>query len=284
MFAVGVDAGGTSCKALLAQQQGDWVVIGQGVGGSANMRQVGLENAHNAMRQAIEGAFGHAGLTPRLEDCHVYAGVAGLATPQDQSVFEGWAHPYASLSARSDAVLALDAYFAGAPGVLVIVGTGCIGLARSSQGELFRRMGWGFPLEQGGGAWLGLEVLRIAMGDLENHRPSGLARRLAAELANPRGVMEWIRGKAAGDYARFAPWVFEMSDARLLRLQQDWLGVLQSIYSNLSHESGAVAVGLWGGLADKAHTLWQPGRWQPPQHPPLQWALVQAQLAGQELS
>ncbi|HEU4742732.1 MAG TPA: BadF/BadG/BcrA/BcrD ATPase family protein [Meiothermus sp.] len=276
LFRVGVDAGGTKVRAVLARRlEHELQILGRGTAGSANPRQVGLTQAHAEIRAAIEAAFRVAGLEPAPERCLVHVGSAGLATAEDVIAFESQ-HPYARLEAQSDATLALSAYFAGDPGVLLIVGTGCIALARGSDGKLYRRMGWGFPLEVGGGAWLGLEALRLALGDLEAHRDSELARRLKAEFDSPRGVMEWIRGKSSGDYARFARWVFEVADARCRGLLERWSDIAQRLVAELQGESGAAQVGVWGGLRKRLLERVKLEGYTEPKREPLEQALILA--------
>jgi glucosamine kinase len=275
LYRVGVDAGGSRVRALLAQRAAEGLkVLGRGTAGSANPRQVGLEAAHRELRLAIEAAFREAGLEPDLAGCAVHAGVAGLATPEDLRAFEGFPHPYARLEAQSDATLALSAYFAGGPGVLLIVGTGCIALARGPDGRLYRRMGWGFPLEQGGGSWLGLEALRLALSDWENAQPSPLAHKAQERFSSPREAIEWARGQGAGGYGQFAPWVFEAtSDPRAATLLREWHALGCRLVRELQAESGAGSAGVWGGLSERFLELGSLEGYQPPKRGPLEQAL-----------
>lgn len=277
-WALGVDAGGTSLKAVLGQRTpGGWQVVGRGQAGSANPRQVGLEQAHRALLEAANQASGVAGVPFEPSGCAVVAGIAGVATPEDVQRFTAYPHPFGSLQVMSDAVLARSAYFAGEPGILLIVGTGCIALAEDRTGRNFRRMGWGFPLEQGGGAWLGLECLRLALADLENGSFSDLAQRLQTALGDPRTVMEWIRGKSSGDFARFAPWVFNSPDPRLVQLCQQWVSVVSRLIQELEVQAGPVPTGIWGGLASQLLEHWQPRGYRAPVRSVLEEALERAQ-------
>lgn len=279
LFRVGADAGGTRVRAALAQRGAQGLrVLAQGTAGSANPRQTGVARAHAELRAAIGRAFEAAGLEPAFEHCAVHVGVAGLATPEDVAAFEGFEHPYARLEAQSDATLALQAYFAGGPGVLLIVGTGCIALARDPEGRLHRRMGWGFPLEVGGGAWLGLEVLRQALDDLEAQRATGLAQRLRAEFGDPRGAMEWIRGKGPAEYARFAHWAFATTDAACEGLLRTWSTIAQGLVAELRAKSGVEPVGVWGGLRQRLLERTKLGGYVEPRRRPLEQALILADL------
>ncbi len=277
-WALGVDAGGTSLKVVLSQRSPDgWKIVGRGQAGSANPRQVGLQQAHLALLDAAQQAFSDANMAFSPAHCAVVAGIAGVATAEDIGQFVGYPHPFGTVQVMSDALLTRSAYFAGQPGILLVVGTGCIALAEAAQGQITRRMGWGFPLEQGGGAWLGLECLRLALADLENATPSELAGLLKLELGDPRSVMEWIRGKASGDYARFAPWVFAVDDPRLAALKQQWVELAQRLMGELELETGLASKGVWGGLGPQLLQLWQPQGYQPPVRTVLEEALERAQ-------
>jgi glucosamine kinase len=279
LYRVGVDAGGTRVRALLARKGSEGLErLGTGKAGSANPRQVGLEAAHRELRAAIEAAFREAGLEPDLANCAVHAGVAGLATPEDVRAFEGFAHPYARLETQSDATLTLSAYFAGEPGVLLIMGTGCIALAQGTEGRLHRRMGWGFPLEQGGGSWLGLEALRLALTDWENGQPSPLARKAQERFSSPREAIEWARGQSAGGYGQLAPWAFATAatDPRAAALLREWHGLGSRLLRELQAESGVQAVGVWGGLSEGFLQLGRPEGYRAPRREPLEQALLLA--------
>ncbi len=69
-----------------------------------------------------------------------------------------------------DEEIALEAAFPGAPGILLIAGTGSHAIARSLDGALHRAGGWGPILgDEGGGYWIGLEALRTALRILDSH-------------------------------------------------------------------------------------------------------------------
>lgn len=229
-----------------------------------------------ALAAAVTDAFQKAGLVPDLPACRIHAGVAGLATPEDEATLAAVSHPFAFLGAQSDALLALDAYFGGGPGALLIVGTGCLALARGPDGRMHRRRGWGFPLEEGGGADLGLRALRLGLGDWERGENSALATALQAEFTSPRAVMEWARGQTGGGYARFAPPLFEAEDERAWRLVEEWRAGCHELALELLRVSGADALGTWGGLAGLL--LWAAGEplWRPALHTSLRWAARQS--------
>lgn len=276
-FAVGVDAGGTTTRALLTR---GGVTLGQGEASGGNYRWVGAGQVIANIRAAVREAFRQAGMEVEEGSCRVHVGLAGLATAEDEVAFAREPHPFARLTAQSDATLTLDAYFAGGRGVLLIVGTGCIALARGANGELRRRMGWGFPLEQGGGADLGVQAVRLGLRDWEAGANGALADVLGSAFASPRAVMEWARGAASGDYARFAPHLFAAADAgdgRATDALAAWRALCGDLVDGLAREVDAPHIGTWGGLAARLGWEGTDPRWRPPRAAPLEWAARRAE-------
>lgn len=255
IYTIGIDAGGTSTRARLARGT---QTLADGLAGSANPRQVGVGESHAQLERAIVRAFENAQLEPELRECAVFAGLAGLATEIDVSAFLEYPHPYSRLEVTSDALLALDAYFSGSSvsgsrGALLIVGTGCIALARASDGTVKRRMGWGFPLEQGGGADLGMQAVRLGLLDWEAGRSSAFRDPLEHNFPSPRALIDAARGWSAGDYARFAPTLLEnarLGEARAQKAVQDWVSRGQTLLEELKLEADVSEVGVWGGLSE----------------------------------
>ncbi len=275
-YHLGIDAGGTSTRARLARSsQG----LADGLSGSANPRQVGIGESHAQLERAILNAFANARLEPDLKKCTVFALIAGIATETDVSAFLEHPHPYAKLEVTSDALLTLDAYFSGSRGALLIVGTGCIALARAADGTIKRRMGWGFPLEQGGGADLGLQAVRLGLLDWEAGRSSAFRDSLEQDFASSRAVMEAARGWVAGDYARFAPVLLENArhgEARALGAVQDWVARGRELLESLKLEASVLKIGLWGGLSPAFLEFAALEGYVQARQTPLEWALERA--------
>ncbi len=282
IFFVGIDGGGTRTRALLSDGK---TVLAQGEAGSCNPRQVGREMAHRQLELAIQDAFGKAGLPACLHLCQVYAGIAGLATESDVQAFERFPHSYARLHAGSDAVLALEAYFGESHddnhGALLIIGTGCIALARSSDGTLLRRMGWGYPLELGGGVGLGLAALRLGLWDWEMGRSSFLANQIRQDFNNQiRNALEWGAKASTGMMARYAPLLFEAAKKGETQAQKQvtaWVQLCAEMLESIRLESGCTSVGVWGGLSEELLEHLTLPHYQKPKKSPLERALEKAQ-------
>jgi N-acetylglucosamine kinase-like BadF-type ATPase len=159
---LGVDGGGTSTEAWLADVEGE--VIGRGASGPSNAKAIGMQAARQALNAAIRAAFDAAGLEPAPVDA-ACLGLAGFDRPDDRAILAGWADE-ARLARRlllvndGDLVVA-----AGTPegwGVGVIAGTGSIAVGRAPDGRTARAGGWGHLIGDEGSAYvLVLDALRL---------------------------------------------------------------------------------------------------------------------------
>jgi len=77
---LGVDGGGTSCRARLADAAG--AVLGTGAAGPANIR-LGLEAAFGAVREATRQCLAEAGLAPDGTSMVACLAMAGASEPAE---------------------------------------------------------------------------------------------------------------------------------------------------------------------------------------------------------
>lgn len=206
---VGVDGGGTHCRARLADADGR--VLGEAEAGAANLR-LGVDRAFAEMETAVRGALeaGRVDLE-RLARLRVGAGLAGYVLRADREAARAHPHPFASLVLQTDAYIACLGAHRGGDGAVLILGTGSCGLARVG-GESFTIGGWGFPVsDQGGGASIGREAVRMSLWAHEQVlRPTNFSREVMDRLGGaPQDVVLWADTATPRDYAAFAPLVFE---------------------------------------------------------------------------
>lgn len=171
---LGVDGGGSSTEAWLAELGAEDTVLGRGAAGPSNAKAVGLESAREALEAAVRGAFGDAGLAPQPVES-ACLGLAGFDRPEDRAVLSGWADE-TQLARRlvlvndGDLVVA-----AGTPegwGVGVIAGTGSIAVGRAPDGRTARSGGWGHLIGDEGSAYLVvLEALRLVARRADGREP-----------------------------------------------------------------------------------------------------------------
>jgi len=250
-FFIGVDGGGTGCRARIEEEGGR--VLGTGIAGAAALR-FGIERSFAAVLTACRAALSEAGL-PDDAFGQTIAGI-GLAGVGRKGALEqliALPHPFKSVTYVNDATIACIGAHAGRDGGIVIVGTGSIGYAVVG-GREFRVGGYGFPIsDEGSGADLGLHAIRLALRAYdERNLASNLTREVMARFHDdPFEAVAWMDKATATDYATFAPLVMRHADdgdpvAR--RIVRDAAEQIDELVRRLL-ECGAPRIALLGGLA-----------------------------------
>lgn len=188
---VAVDGGGTHVRAAAFSGGKE---LGRALAGPANPMRVGPAEARAAIGAALRGLIrlvpGAAGAAGAC------VGIAGRSHPETPELVRG-AFADAGVVVRgpkllvTDAELVLCAAFGDArpSGVVVVAGTGSIAMARTADGGLVRAGGHGPVLgDEGGGHWIGVQGLKVALRFVEEaagghrSRPSALVDELHHEL------------------------------------------------------------------------------------------------------
>ncbi|PAR64191.1 BadF/BadG/BcrA/BcrD ATPase family protein, partial [Vibrio metoecus] len=100
-YYVGIDGGGTSCRARIRNQQGEW--IGEAKSGSANI-MLGVDVALNSVIDAITQAAEQGGLSQNdFAHMHVGLALAGAEQKEAWHAFMQQPHPFASITLNTDA-------------------------------------------------------------------------------------------------------------------------------------------------------------------------------------
>ena len=160
-FYIGVDGGGTRCRARIEDAEGR--LLGQGAAGPATTR-IGADRSMQAVRAASMAAAIDAGLPPAaLAHTSAGVGLAGIDRKGAREALVGFPHPFRNVVYASDANVACLGAHSGRDGGIVVAGTGSIGFARV-KGRERRIGGYGFPIsDEGSGAELGLQAVRLAL-------------------------------------------------------------------------------------------------------------------------
>lgn len=192
---VGVDAGGTATRCLLAATDG--TVLGRGEAAGANQRSSEGDPAAqlaDALREAIggtaparvaAGVFGIAG-----------AGAAGHAAARGMAE-SAWRS--VGLPGRPTVVTDIAvAFAAGTPerdGAVLIAGTGAVAAAISDAEVVRRCDGYGWLLgDEGSAVWIGREAVRAALAALDGRGTSTslvsqVTRTLLSQDPSPDGTL-----------------------------------------------------------------------------------------------
>ncbi|MDQ0613210.1 glucosamine kinase [Microbacterium sp. W4I4] len=225
---LGIDAGGTSTRAVLTDHRGE--CFGYGVGGRGNPISAGPERAADGVLDAIEKAL--SGTELALADVPVIvAAMAGMRAAggpewlQDRLVAKGFS---GRLVFESDL---LATYFSGAAsafGYALVSGTGAC-VIRVQDGRIDAvgdGLGWLLG-DRGSGFWIGHAIARAAVQDLDGTGPAttltdrvlahyGLERTEVYEQGRRRELERLVGALYAPppiELAALAPLAFEEPDA-----------------------------------------------------------------------
>jgi glucosamine kinase len=248
---VGVDGGGTGCRARIENAEGR--LLGTGIAGPAALR-IGLGSALAEVEKACGGALEEAGLgSDALSSLHAAVGLAGVGRKGAIEQLALRPHPFRSVVYAHDATIACIGAHGARDGGIVIVGTGSVGFALIGGREV-RVGGYGFPIsDEGSGADLGLHAIRLALRAYDGRAvTTSLTRDVMMRFQNdPFEAVAWMDQATATDYATFAPLVMRHADAGdpvARRIVRDAAEQIDELVRSLS-ESGASRVALLGGLA-----------------------------------
>lgn len=248
---LGVDGGGTGCRARLETAAGE--VLGRGQSGPASMR-FGFETARYAIVTAALQAVRESGLGDEaLSRIHAGIGLAGTGIRGARRALEEWQHPFASAWFEGDGYTAWLGAFGGQDGGIVVCGTGSIGI--TFQDRTIRVGGYGFPVsDEGSGADIGLNAIRHALRTLDGRAsPTAFTEDVMAKFSHdPAEIVDWMDRARATDYATVAPIVVHHAakgDPGAVALMEHAASRISDLALALI-ERGAPKVALVGGLAD----------------------------------
>ena len=254
---LGIDAGGTKTRALLADDTGR--VLGGSLAGGANLRTHGELEVEKVLHLVIEEASAAARAVPDA----VALGIAGADRPADETVLRGILR---RIGFRERVVVTNDAriaFVAGSPervGLALVCGTGSIAWGRNRQGEIARSGGWGWHVgDEGSGFWIGEKAIRAVLRAVDGRGPAtSLDRALSEhfEIARPEQILYAIydREFPRTRVAKFAPRVEEAALAGdrvavgiLSDAAKELVQAASSVRDRLGLEEGPYDVVLSGG-------------------------------------
>ncbi len=159
-YYLGVDGGGSKTLAIVVNAQGR--ECGRGLAGSANYAAIGLDRALHNIRDAVMQATSE--ISCSLPLTKAWLGLAGIDRPSDATLLSSYLQELAAfVLITNDAELLLSALGKDA-GLVLIVGTGSIALARAQDGTVTRVGGWGHILgDEGSGYDIGRRGLQAVV-------------------------------------------------------------------------------------------------------------------------
>jgi glucosamine kinase len=252
-FYIGVDGGGTRCRARIEDAEGH--LLGQGAAGPAATR-IGIDRSMQAVRTASEAAAIDAGLSPTaLAHASVGVGLAGIDRKGAREALLSFPHPFRKLVYASDANVACLGAHRGHDGGIVVLGTGSVGFAQVDGREV-RIGGYGFPIsDEGSGANLGLQAVQLALRAHDGRiKPTPFLLEVMERLGpDPSTLVAWAEQATATEYASLAPSVLsfaEAGDPFAEEIVAEGARHVDLLIRSLV-EFGAPRISLLGGLASR---------------------------------
>jgi N-acetylglucosamine kinase-like BadF-type ATPase len=160
-YFLGVDGGQSSTTAVIGDAHGH--IAGWASAGPCN--HVSAAEAKQkflrVMRECLSGAAERAGLASNAAPWRFKAACLGMSGgPADKAALLAELIDAEHLNVTDDARVALAGATSGAPGIVVIAGTGSIAFGQNARGEAARAGGWGFIHGDEGGAF---DIVRQAL-------------------------------------------------------------------------------------------------------------------------
>jgi glucosamine kinase len=270
---LGIDGGGTGCRAAVADGSGR--ILGTGAAGPANLMTDPAGTRTNILA-ATQAALAQAGLgkddLPRL--------VAGLGLA-GANVAAGATLdlPFARVRLETDAVTAVKGALGGDDGIVAAIGTGSV--FASQRGGAVRHIGgWGLVLgDEGSGAWLGRALLSRALRAVDGFVPlTPLLAEVVAGHGGPAAIVTFARDARPADFAALAARVIGAPDPAAAAILDQAAADVAGAVTLLQGDS-PVPVVVLGGLRT-VYTRALAGRWK--MRDPLGTALDGALILAQE--
>ena len=240
MLFLGIDGGGSGCRAAVADARG---VLGRGSAGPANIN-TDLDGAAAsilaATRAALPDGADPAGLTA----------VLGLAGGTMGAAAEGLAArlPFRRLRIVNDSVTLARGALGPEDGILAAMGTGSV-FAVQRAGALRQVGGRGFLMgDEGSGAVLGRSLLAQAMRAADGFRPmTPLLAALLDEFGGIEGIIAFGNRARPADFARLAPRIVASADPAAAALFDAAVAELRAQIARLQ-DGAPLPVVFTGGL------------------------------------
>lgn len=259
---IGIDGGGTHCRARLANTRGE--ALGTGEAGTANPNAFGYAAAQKEILLAIQHAFDDAKIEKQIVDA-VCFGIGGVDRAEERARFETWAEQNIARRAvaLNDGEIVLAAGSAENWGVALIAGTGSIawGKSRDALPRIARAGGWGYLIgDEGSGFDLARNALRAATQAADGRgEPTCLIDAVLEHwsLENPSQLIQRVyrSGLKPADIAGLAPIVVRAAIAgdavarRLIEQSADALATtIIAVARALDFHNGSIPLAMTGGL------------------------------------
>jgi len=246
---IGLDGGGTGCRARAARADGSLGAVVDG--GSANIHSDPTGAAQRIADVLARVLQAERWRDTNSPDLHIVLGLAGASESGAASRLAD-ALPYHNVTVLGDIDISLSGAFELDDGIVMAVGTGSV-LARQIGGQMQRVGGYGFALgDEAGGAWLGRRALSAALHVRDGLLPdAALADTVWGRFKDLPELLAFTAEARPADYATFAPQIvaLDKSGCPLSRAILDEGGTyLLRAIRHLQADDPNIPVAATGGL------------------------------------
>ena len=250
---LGVDAGGTACRARLVRYDG--TPLGSGLAGPANTR-LGAADVVLALKSCCLQALDRARLDgSRLADIALCIGIAGYSRSNVVCEVESNAffRAFGSSHFVSDALIAHIGAHGGREGGTVIVGTGSVAVATLPDSSTVQIGGHGFPgSDLGSGAHIGLLAIQHALLVEDGVQPASALSDdvLSRSVGSAFDLRDYFDRLGPTEFAQRAPLVVRHAEAGVaaaVRIMQECARHIDEMLLRL-RQLGVSTLCLVGGL------------------------------------
>ncbi len=193
---LGVDGGGTKTKIIASEYSGH--ILAEAIGYSINYNFIGMDNAIknfinicNKLNLSKDTKITSVSIgNPAMDDeVHDIMADTFIECIKTYDLFDENTKYYM----KSDAFMAFYGLTRGKEGVLIISGTGSMGVAIDKKGNLYTVGGWGFPTnDDGSGYYIAVEGLKAAFNYADGINPGGNLLQAALRFFNTNKARELI--------------------------------------------------------------------------------------------
>jgi len=252
---LGIDGGGSKTACVIAD---DVHVLGTANAGGSNVVRLGEPTARANLQAAIEQACGLAHVRPMDIESAVI-GVAGASSAETAAAVRRIVADIGlhDIEVVGDNVIAIEAAFAGLPGVVVISGTGSIAFGRNQRGDTARAGGHGFAIsDEGSGHWIGRNIVAAAMRAYDlGHTDLLDAVASAWRVSGRDELVRKANSEPRPDFAQLFPLTVELATrgnpaatSVLHDAGRELAALVAIVIHNLWQEHKPVRVALGGGI------------------------------------
>lgn len=212
-YFLGIDGGGTKCKAIIVNSDNE--ILGTGISGPGNPLH-GFSQATHSIQMSAELAIKDAKLNDVvISDLIAGVGLAGVNLPVLYKQMNEWQHPFKQMHLATDLLIACLGAHEGKDGAVMIAGTGSCGFSHVDS-DVFMIGGHGFPHgDKGSGAWTGFQATKQVLLSLDGLiQPTALSKALLShwQVNDAVEMVEVVAGKPAAFFGELARAVYQAAN------------------------------------------------------------------------